>query len=338
MHISEFNFDLPDELIAQEPLAARSHSRLLVSTGENNFFSDHQFSDLIDLLSEDDLLVFNDTRVIKARLKGVKDTGGEVEVMIDQILSPVRFKCLIRASRRPKVGQEIRISEDVLFKVTEFIDGVFEMESTIDIYDCLDRYGNTPLPPYIRRQPVDSDSERYQTIYAKNPGAVAAPTAGLHFDPPIFEKIKQKNIKIAYLTLHVGVGTFKPVTVENVLDHAMHFERYYFPSETAELISKTKERGGRICAVGTTSLRVLESIYSENEVKIGEGATSLFITPGYAFNVVDCLITNFHLPKSTLFMLVSAFMGTDKMKRAYKHAIEQKYRFFSYGDAMFLAK
>jgi S-adenosylmethionine:tRNA ribosyltransferase-isomerase len=225
-----------------------------------------------------------------------------------------------------------------LFKVTEFIDGVFEMESTVDIYDCLGRYGNTPLPPYIRRQPVDSDSERYQTIYAKNPGAVAAPTAGLHFDAAIFEKIKQKNIKIAYLTLHVGVGTFKPVTVENVLDHPMHFERYYFPSETAELISKAKERGRRICAVGTTSLRVLESIYNEDDVKIGEGSTSLFITPGYTFSVVDCLITNFHLPKSTLFMLVSAFMGTDKMKRAYQHAIDQKYRFFSYGDAMFLAK
>jgi S-adenosylmethionine:tRNA ribosyltransferase-isomerase len=338
MHISEFNFDLPDELIAQEPLEARSHSRLLVSTGEDNSFSDHQFSDVLDLLSEDDLLVFNDTRVVKARLKGVKDTGGEVEVMVDQILSPVRFKCLIRASRRPKVGQKIIISEDVLFKVTEFIDGVFEMESTVDIYDCLGRYGNTPLPPYIRRQPVDSDSERYQTIYAKNPGAVAAPTAGLHFDAAIFEKIKQNNIKIAYLTLHVGVGTFKPVTVENVLDHPMHFERYYFPSETAELISKAKERGGRICAVGTTSLRVLESIYNEDEVKIGEGSTSLFITPGYTFSVVDCLITNFHLPKSTLFMLVSAFMGTDKMKRAYQHAIDQKYRFFSYGDAMFLAK
>jgi S-adenosylmethionine:tRNA ribosyltransferase-isomerase len=338
MHISEFNFDLPDELIAQEPLEARSHSRLLVSTGEDNSFSDHQFSDVLDLLSEDDLLVFNDTRVVKARLKGVKDTGGEVEVMIDQILSPVRFKCLIRASRRPKVGQKIIISEDVLFKVTEFIDGVFEMESTVDIYDCLGRYGNTPLPPYIRRQPVDSDSERYQTIYAKNPGAVAAPTAGLHFDAAIFEKIKQNNIKIAYLTLHVGVGTFKPVTVENVLDHPMHFERYYFPSETAELISKAKERGGRICAVGTTSLRVLESIYNEDDVKIGEGSTSLFITPGYTFSVVDCLITNFHLPKSTLFMLVSAFMGTDKMKRAYQHAIDQKYRFFSYGDAMFLAK
>ena len=338
MFISDFNFDLPDELIAQEPLAARSHSRLLVSTGENDIFSDRQFSDILDLLSEDDLLVFNDTRVVKARLRGTKDTGGEVEVMIDQILTPVRFKCLIRASRRPKVGQEIKISEEVTFTVITFDDGVFEMNSTMDIYECLNRYGDTPLPPYIRRQPVDTDADRYQTIYAKNPGAVAAPTAGLHFDGDIFEKIKQKNIKIAYLTLHVGVGTFKPVTVENVLDHSMHFERYYFPRATADLISKTKARGRRVCAVGTTSLRVLESIYSEDEVRIGDGSTSLFITPGFSFSVVDCLITNFHLPKSTLFMLVSAFMGTDKMKRAYQHAIEQKYRFFSYGDAMFLAK
>lgn len=275
---------------------------------------------------------------MKARLKGTKDTGGEVEVMVDQILAPLRFKCLIRASRRPKVGQKIKISDEVSFTVSEFVDGIFEVESTVDIHECLSRYGNTPLPPYIRRQPVDSDSDRYQTIYAKNLGAVAAPTAGLHFDDAIFEKIKQRNIEVAYLTLHVGAGTFKPVTVENVLDHAMHFERYYFPSETAELISKTKERGGRICAIGTTSLRVLESIYSKDDVNIGEGSTNLFITPGYTFSVVDCLITNFHLPKSTLFMLVSAFMGIDKMKRAYQHAIDQKYRFFSYGDAMFLSK
>tara|TARA_E500000331_G_scaffold358643_1_gene428275 strand:+ start:1864 stop:2880 length:1017 start_codon:yes stop_codon:yes gene_type:complete len=338
MHISEFNFDLPDELIAQEPLLSRSHSRLLVSAGESDTFADRQFSDLLDLISEDDLLVFNDTRVVKARLKGTKDTGGEVEVMVDQILAPLRFKCLIRASRRPKVGQKIKISDEVSFTVSEFVDGIFEVESTVDIHECLSRYGNTPLPPYIRRQPVDSDSDRYQTIYAKNLGAVAAPTAGLHFDDAIFEKIKQRNIDVAYLTLHVGAGTFKPVTVENVLDHAMHFERYYFPSETAELISKTKERGGRICAIGTTSLRVLESIYSKDDVNIGEGSTNLFITPGYTFSVVDCLITNFHLPKSTLFMLVSAFMGIDKMKRAYQHAIDQKYRFFSYGDAMFLSK
>lgn len=338
MHISDFNFDLPDELIAQEPLSNRSHSKLLVSTGENSIFSDRQFTDILDLLSEDDLLVFNDTRVVKARLRGTKNTGGDVEVMIDQILSPVRFKCLIRASRRPKVGQTIKISEEIIFTVIAFVDGVFEMNSTFDIYECLSRHGNIPLPPYIRRQTTDTDSDRYQTIYAKNPGAVAAPTAGLHFDAVIFEKIKQKKIKIAYVTLHVGVGTFKPVTVENVLDHAMHFERYCFPQETAELISKTRCCGGRVCAVGTTSLRVLESIYSEDEVRIGDGSTSLFITPGYRFSVVDCLITNFHLPKSTLFMLVSAFMGTDKMKRAYQHAIDQKYRFFSYGDAMFLAR
>ena len=213
MHISEFNFDLPDELIAQEPLLSRSHSRLLVSAGESDTFADRQFSDLLDLISEDDLLVFNDTRVVKARLKGTKDTGGEVEVMVDQILAPLRFKCLIRASRRPKVGQKIKISDEVSFTVSEFVDGIFEVESTVDIHECLSRYGNTPLPPYIRRQPVDSDSDRYQTIYAKNLGAVAAPTAGLHFDDAIFEKIKQRNIDVAYLTLHVGAGTFKPVTV-----------------------------------------------------------------------------------------------------------------------------
>ena len=338
MHISEFNFHLPDELIAQEPLEFRSLSRVLVSTGSNESFVDSYFSELIDFLTEDDLLVFNDTRVMKARLKGAKDTGGEVEVMIDQILSSTRFKCLIRASRRPKIGQKIYIAIDVVFTVVTFAHGVFELESSVDIYDCLARYGDTPLPPYIRRQPDDADADRYQTIYAKNPGAVAAPTAGLHFDQAMFEKLAQKNIKMAYLTLHVGVGTFKPVAVENVLDHNMHSERYIFPSDVATLVSETKAKGGRVCAVGTTSLRVLESVFNESGLKVGEGSTNLFITPGYTFKVVDCLITNFHLPKSTLFMLVSAFMGTDKMRRAYQHAIDQKYRFFSYGDAMFLIK
>ncbi|MDA0829601.1 MAG: tRNA preQ1(34) S-adenosylmethionine ribosyltransferase-isomerase QueA [Proteobacteria bacterium] len=338
MHISEFNFHLPDELIAQEPLESRSLSRVLVSTGSNESFVDSHFSELIDFLTEDDLLVFNDTRVMKARLKGAKDTGGEVEVMIDQILSSTRFKCLIRASRRPKIGQKIYIAIDVVFTVVTFAHGVFELESSVDIYDCLARYGATPLPPYIRRQPDDADADRYQTIYAKNPGAVAAPTAGLHFDQAMFEKLAQKNIKMAYLTLHVGVGTFKPVAVENVLDHNMHSERYIFPSDVATLVSETKAKGGRVCAVGTTSLRVLESVFNESGLKVGEGSTNLFITPGYTFKVVDCLITNFHLPKSTLFMLVSAFMGTDKMRRAYQHAIDQKYRFFSYGDAMFLIK
>ena len=338
MHISEFNFHLPDELIAQEPLESRSLSRVLVSTGSNESFVDSHFSELIDFLTEDDLLVFNDTRVMKARLTGAKDTGGEVEVMIDQILSSTRFKCLIRASRRPKIGQKIYIAIDVVFTVVTFAHGVFELESSVDIYDCLARYGDTPLPPYIRRQPDDADADRYQTIYAKNPGAVAAPTAGLHFDQAMFEKLAQKNIKMAYLTLHVGVGTFKPVAVENVLDHNMHSERYIFPSDVATLVSETKAKGGRVCAVGTTSLRVLESVFNESGLKVGEGSTNLFITPGYTFKVVDCLITNFHLPKSTLFMLVSAFMGTDKMRRAYQHAIDQKYRFFSYGDAMFLIK
>lgn len=338
MHISEFNFHLPDELIAQEPLESRSLSRVLVSTGSNESFVDSHFSELINFLTEDDLLVFNDTRVMKARLKGAKDTGGEVEVMIDQILSSTRFKCLIRASRRPKIGQKIYIAIDVVFTVVTFAHGVFELESSVDIYDCLARYGATPLPPYIRRQPDDADADRYQTIYAKNPGAVAAPTAGLHFDQAMFEKLAQKNIKMAYLTLHVGVGTFKPVAVENVLDHNMHSERYIFPSDVATLVSETKAKGGRVCAVGTTSLRVLESVFNESGLKVGEGSTNLFITPGYTFKVVDCLITNFHLPKSTLFMLVSAFMGTDKMRRAYQHAIDQKYRFFSYGDAMFLIK
>ena len=338
MHISEFNFHLPDELIAQEPLESRSLSRVLVSTGSNESFVDSHFSELIDFLTEDDLLVFNDTRVMKARLKGAKDTGGEVEVMIDQILSSTRFKCLIRASRRPKIGQKIYIAIDVVFTVVTFAHGVFELESSVDIYDCLARYGATPLPPYIRRQPDDADADRYQTIYAKNPGAVAAPTAGLHFDQAMFEKLAQKYIKMAYLTLHVGVGTFKPVAEENVLDHNMHSERYIFPSDVATLVSETKAKGGRVCAVGTTSLRVLESVFNESGLKVGEGSTNLFITPGYTFKVVDCLITNFHLPKSTLFMLVSAFMGTDKMRRAYQHAIDQKYRFFSYGDAMFLIK
>jgi S-adenosylmethionine:tRNA ribosyltransferase-isomerase len=338
MHISEFNFNLPEELIAQEPLEGRGDSRLLVSSGQTESFIDADFNNLIDYLSEGDLLIFNDTSVVKARLKGIKDTGGEVEVMIDQILSPTRFKCLIRASRRPKVNQKIYLSEEIIFSVIAFSDGVFELESSMNIYECLSRYGDTPLPPYIRRKSSQLDESRYQTIYASNPGAVAAPTAGLHFDTATFEKLKHKNISIAYLTLHVGVGTFKPVSVENILDHRMHSERYSLPTETVKLVAETKHRGGRVCAVGTTSLRVLESIYGDDQMGVREGSTNLFITPGYNFKVVDCLITNFHLPKSTLLMLVSAFMGIDKMRRAYQHAIDQRYRFFSYGDAMFLIK
>ena len=338
MKTSQFTFDLPEELIAQKPLDVRSSSRLLVVDRNATNYQDSVFSNLTSFLSEGDLLVFNDTRVINARLRGQKDTGGLVELMIDQIFDSQTARCLIKASRRPKIGQLITVAQDISFRVTSFADGVFEVECSSDIHDCLAKHGEIPLPPYIQRATSNEDVQRYQTTYAKNPGAVAAPTAGLHFEANIFDQLRLRRINTAYLTLHVGLGTFKPVSVDDISDHEMHYERFCFPEKTAEMISKTKQKGGRIIAVGTTSLRVLEAVYANDTIRVGEGKTNLFITPGYKFNIVDCLVTNFHLPRSTLFMLVSAFVGTDRIKSAYKHAISEKYRFFSYGDAMLLIR
>ncbi|MEK9770145.1 MAG: tRNA preQ1(34) S-adenosylmethionine ribosyltransferase-isomerase QueA [Betaproteobacteria bacterium] len=340
MRLSDFDFELPQELIAQAPLRERSASRLLRVCQSGSDFEDLGFINLLDYLNPNDLLVFNDTRVIKARMSGVKATGGRVEIMADQVLSNRSCKALLRSNHSVKIGQVIRVGDAVDFEVVAIEDGIFELLSSEDLDLCFEKFGEVPLPPYIKRSVVNEDEDRYQTIYAKDAGAVAAPTAGLHFDEKFLELIKAKGVSLAFVTLHVGAGTFKPVKVENVKEHRMHFERYVVPSKTIEAIADTKQRGGRICAVGTTSLRALESAFdkSTSDPEKLTGDTNLFILPGYQFKVVDCLLTNFHLPKSTLMMLVSAFIGRERIMAAYKHAIEKRYRFFSYGDAMFLER
>ncbi len=353
MQLSDFDYELPQELIAQFPLSSRSSSKLLVVQQDkdqtNPTFQDSYFKDIIHLLKKGDLLVFNDTKVIPARIHGFKPTGGKIEILVERILNENQVLCQIKSSKAilpsaplhlgnpssPTIVTVIErqtithpITSDVEvspFYIIEFPDNALEMLHTI---------GELPLPPYIRHSANSDDENRYQTIYAANPGAVAAPTAGLHFDENILLQLQKKGVDIAKLTLHVGSGTFSPVRYEDLSSHQMHFERYVIPPETRSAIHLAQSQKRRIISVGTTSLRALES-----SVTMGDnGDTNLFITPGYQFQVVDALITNFHLPKSTLLMLVSAFSGYQSIKQAYQHAIEKKYRFFSYGDAMFLER
>ncbi len=344
MRLSDFNYNLPPELIAQHPLPNRAASRLLVleNQGSDVLIKDHQFTDLIDLLSPNDLLVFNDTKVIPARLFGKKESGGAVEVFLERITGEKSAIAQIRASKSPKPGNKIFLGADQQSLYIEVIkrhedsdNRFFEVEFSSPCLDILDQYGEIPLPPYINHQADETDSERYQTVVAKNPGAVAAPTAGLHFDQETLDKIMAKGVKYTTLTLHVGAGTFTPVRTEDLSEHKMHSEWFSIPVETQELIKQTKSAGGKVIAVGTTSLRALESSAAFG---IQEGETKLFITPGYEFKVIDQLITNFHLPCSTLLMLVSAFAGVEPIRKAYDHAIQQQYRFFSYGDAMLLTR
>jgi len=344
MRLSDFNYNLPPELIAQHPLPNRAASRLLVLENQASdvLIKDHQFTDLIDLLNPNDLLVFNDTKVIPARLFGKKDTGGAVEVFLERITGEKSAIAQIRASKTPKPGSKIFLGNDQqelyisVIKPHEDSDNrFFEIEFSSSCLSILDQYGEIPLPPYINHQADETDAERYQTVVAKNPGAVAAPTAGLHFDQETLDKIMAKGVKYTTLTLHVGAGTFTPVRNEDLSEHKMHSEWFSIPVETQELIKKTKSTGGKVIAVGTTSLRALESSAAFG---IQEGETKLFITPGYEFKVIDQLITNFHLPCSTLLMLVSAFAGVEPIRKAYDHAIQQQYRFFSYGDAMLLKR
>jgi S-adenosylmethionine:tRNA ribosyltransferase-isomerase len=344
MRLSDFNYNLPPELIAQHPLPNRAASRLLVleNQGSDVLIKDHQFTDLIDLLSPNDLLVFNDTKVIPARLFGKKESGGAVEVFLERITGEKSAIAQIRASKSPKPGNKIFLGSDEQSLYIEVIkrhedsdNRFFEIEFSSPCLDVLDQYGEIPLPPYITHEADETDSERYQTVVAKNPGAVAAPTAGLHFDQATLDKVMAKGIKYTTLTLHVGAGTFTPVRTEDLSEHKMHSEWFSIPTETQELIKQTKSAGGKVIAVGTTSLRALESSAAFG---IQEGETKLFITPGYEFKVIDQLITNFHLPCSTLLMLVSAFAGVEPIRKAYDHAIQQQYRFFSYGDAMLLTR
>ncbi len=338
MFTDEFNFALPAHLIAQHPPERRNASRLLCLSGGGRV--DSMFANLPSLVRENDLLVLNDARVLKARLPGVKESGGKIEVLIERILDEHHALAQIRASHAPKPGSRLllagQIPVTVLGREREFFK--LRFDSAENVSALLEQYGQLPLPPYITHAANAQDEERYQTVYACQPGSVAAPTAGLHFDDAMLGTLRSQGTQLAYLTLHVGAGTFQPVRVENVRDHVMHSERYAIPQTTVDAILQARARGGRVIAVGTTSLRALESAAQQGKLSAGEGETSIFITPGYEFNVVDALLTNFHLPKSTLLMLVCAFGGMEAMLAAYSHAVERQYRFFSYGDAMLIER
>ncbi|RLJ63554.1 tRNA preQ1(34) S-adenosylmethionine ribosyltransferase-isomerase QueA [Sulfurisoma sediminicola] len=333
--LDDFDYHLPPECIAQAPLAERSASLLLVMRGAA--LDDRAFTDLPDFLVPGDLLVMNDTRVLHARLFGRKDSGGQVEVLVERVTGDDEVLAQVRASKPPKAGGTIHLEEafdaEVLGREGEF----YRLRFPGDAVELIEHHGRLPLPPYIERAAASADEERYQTVFARERGSVAAPTAGLHFDAPLLERLRQRGAGIAHVTLHVGAGTFQPVRVHELSEHRMHRERYVVPQATVEAIAATRQRGGRVVAVGTTTLRTLESAANaDGSIKVGAGETAIFITPGFAFRVVDVLITNFHLPKSTLLMLVSAFAGMDEIRAAYRHAMESGYRFFSYGDAMLL--
>ncbi|AMO93733.1 tRNA ribosyltransferase-isomerase [Collimonas fungivorans] len=335
MHsLSDYDFELPPELIAQTPLSERSASRLLHVDG--NRLIDRQFTDIVDQLNAGDLLVFNDTRVLKARFFGVKETGGKVEVLVERVVDNRTVHAQVRASKSPPAGSRICLAEAFDVVVSERVGEFYTLVFPADVFELIDAHGRLPLPPYIEHDADAFDETRYQTVYAKHAGAVAAPTAGLHFDQALLERLQQKGIGFAYVTLHVGAGTFQPVRSENLAEHKMHSEWYTITEATVEAVRATKAAGGKVIAVGTTSLRALESASQSGVLQAGSADTALFITPGYVFKTVERLITNFHLPKSTLLMLVSAFAGYDCIRAAYAHAIAQRYRFFSYGDAMLL--
>ncbi|MEI6895709.1 MAG: tRNA preQ1(34) S-adenosylmethionine ribosyltransferase-isomerase QueA [Colwellia sp.] len=352
MRVSDFSFNLPEALIARYPKSERSASRLMILNGQSGTITDAVFTDLVGQLNAGDLLVFNNTRVIPARIFGQKASGGKIEVLVERILDPHTALAHIRASKSPKVGSEIYLgnalgseAEEGRVKATMVArhGALFELKfnSEQSILEILEDIGHMPLPPYIDRPDEESDKERYQTVYNEKPGAVAAPTAGLHFDEPLLAKIQAKGVELAFITLHVGAGTFQPVKVDEIADHVMHAEYVEVSDDVVAQIARTKAAGGRVIAVGTTSVRSLESAakaaQDKNEpLSAFYGDTDIFITPGYQFQLIDALVTNFHLSESTLLMLVSAFSGYEHIMSAYEHAIKQEYRFFSYGDAMFL--
>jgi S-adenosylmethionine:tRNA ribosyltransferase-isomerase len=349
MHLNDFNYELPDELIARYPTATRSASRLLYLEGRSGEVHHHQFADVIQLLVPGDLLVFNDTRVIPARLLGTKPTGGKVEVLVERIQTGNTILAQIRASKTPKSNTTILFDGGVQATVLERQNDFFllkfamqpveQMDQTeFSILDVLEKIGHIPLPPYFGREDAPIDRERYQTVYAHHYGAVAAPTAGLHFDEALLNQVHAKGIDTAFLTLHVGAGTFQPVRVDDITQHKMHSEYMEISDAVCEKVKAAKVRGGRIIAVGTTSLRSLESAAKSGVIAPFSGETNIFIYPGYCFNVVDALITNFHQPQSTLMMLVCAFAGYDSLMSAYRNAIESRYRFLSYGDAMLMTR
>lgn len=338
---ADFNYHLPPELIAQQPAAQRTASRLLHLDGAGNLH-DRQFAQLPQLLRPDDLLVFNDTRVIKARLQGRKHSGGKVEVLIERVLDEHRALAHVRASKSPKPGTQLHLADAFDADVVRRDDDLFELVFPAAVLELLETHGSTPLPPYIEHTADEADDQRYQTVYAREPGAVAAPTAGLHFDESLMAELATRGVHHAFVTLHVGAGTFMPVRVDDLSKHVMHSERYTVPQATVDAIAAARSRGGKVVAVGTTSVRALEAAFAScgtaqrTLASVAHGDTRLFITPGYTFGIVDTLITNFHLPQSTLLMLISAFAGMERIRNAYTHAIAQRYRFFSYGDAMLI--
>ncbi|ANU35583.1 tRNA preQ1(34) S-adenosylmethionine ribosyltransferase-isomerase QueA [Vibrio scophthalmi] len=347
MQVSDFHFDLPDELIARYPQPERTSSRLLQLNGNSGELVDGIFTDVLGHIEAGDLVVFNNTRVIPARMFGRKASGGKLEVLVERMIDTKSILAHVRCSKSPKPGTVILLGENDEFSAEMVArhDALFELKFNSDqtVLEILEQIGHMPLPPYIDRPDEDADKERYQTVYNQKPGAVAAPTAGLHFDEVLLEKIKAKGADLAYVTLHVGAGTFQPVKVDNIHDHHMHAEYVEVTQDVVDAINATKARGGRVIAVGTTSVRSLESA-AQDALKNGTelvpffGDTEIFIFPGYEYQLVDCLITNFHLPESTLIMLVSAFAGYENTMNAYQHAVDNHYRFFSYGDSMFIEK
>lgn len=340
MRTLDFDFYLPQHLIAQHPLPNRVESRLLEVNAEAHTLKDNFFRHILDLFEAGDVLVLNDTKVIKARLFGQKATGGQIEVMIDRVLSPHEAYAQIKSSRSPKAGSLLHLSGGIQAEVLGRVQDMFHLRllGEPSWYAFLEQYGQLPLPPYIEHQADAADDTRYQTVFAKHEGAVAAPTAGLHFDEAMLSALSDKGVHVRYVTLHVGAGTFQPVKVDNIAEHHMHSETYHLPEDTIATILSARAAGKRVTAVGTTSLRTLESAAHANKLFAHHGDTNIFITPGFEFKLVDRLITNFHLPKSTLMMLVSAFGGYTLMREAYAHAIAQSYRFFSYGDAMLITR
>ncbi len=338
MKKSDFNYQLPEHLIAQEPLAERNASRLLILDAGLSQIKDASFNDFDDLVNDRDLLVFNNTKVIPARLYGKKQTGGKVEILIERVKDDAHASAHMKASKAPKPGTLIELDQGIQCQVMGRDEDLFELQFSggISVHEILELIGHIPLPPYITRADNQQDYNRYQTVFAKEKGAIAAPTAGLHFDQAMMQRLQQKGVASTFVTLHVGSGTFQPVRVENIADHVMHYEYYEVSETAAEAVRACRDRGGRVIAIGTTSVRALESASQGGQLCAGFGETNLFITPGYEFKSVDGLLTNFHLPESTLLMLVSAFAGYENIMQAYHHAVQQSYRFFSYGDAMFI--
>lgn len=342
MRVSDYRFELPEELIARYPMPERTASRLLTLEGTTGELSHHTFKDVLDLVEPGDLMVFNNTRVIPARLYGQKESGGKLEILVERLLSENEILAHVRCSKSPKVGNRLVLGTDRGAahgaQMVGRDDTLFHLRFDEPVLEVLEKVGHMPLPPYIERPDDESDQERYQTVYNKTPGAVAAPTAGLHFDDGLLEQLNDKGVDTAFVTLHVGAGTFQPVRVEDVKDHVMHSEYAEVSQDVVDKVRTTKAAGKRVIAVGTTSVRSLESASQSGQIEPFAADTSIFIYPGYEFKTVDVLVTNFHLPESTLIMLISAFAGYENVMNAYRVAVEERYRFFSYGDAMFITR